>query len=164
MDLMPLVFRVTFQKRLNQRMRHIPRLAFSKLPWLLHRDAQRWLSEDDREEKTSRQDVGWNTSRCSWSTWWKGRATWQMTPERDGGELSRGREMTSEEQKKPAAGLEGRDGKARQLSRHFAARMCPICPRPADAYVYARHCKITASKTITLQPNSSRNPTTEQWR
>lgn len=35
-------------------------------------------------------------------------------------------------------------------------------PRAADACVYARHCKITASKTITLQPNSSRNPTMGQ--
>lgn len=51
-----------------------------------------------------------------------------------------------------------------QLSRHFAPRMRPIWPRAADACMYARHCKITASKTITLQPNSSRNPTTGQWR
>lgn len=64
--------------------------------------------------------------------------------------------------KEPALGPEREGGKARQLSRHFAPRMCPICPRAADACVYARHCKITASETITLQPNSSRNPTTGQ--
>lgn len=51
---LPLIFRddgATFQERLNLRTRQIPRLAISKLPWLLHRDAEtargRWSRREN---------------------------------------------------------------------------------------------------------------------
>lgn len=60
-------------------------------------------------------------------------------------------------------GRASRDSAAGKKEKHaviMTLRDVPVAS--ADACVHARHCKITASKTITLQANSSRNPSSRQ--